>query len=119
MIAPDAATRATWGDKPPPRQPKLKRWTPLHSGALRGFVSIELASGLVIHKLRIIAGKNGLWVAMPAEWQLERDGQPRIGADGKALYNQILEFRDRATSDRFAAMVIEIVRQAHPGRALG
>jgi SpoVG len=85
---------------------------------MRAFFSVELASGLILHDLRLMAGKNGFWIAMPAQRQLDRDGTPRTDANGRALYTQIVEFRDRSTADRFAAMVLALIREKHPG-ALG
>jgi hypothetical protein len=117
--------RAAWGRRPDtspeqavvaphPRQPKLRKWTPHRSGPLLGFVTVELASGMVLGDLRIMTGKNGLWIAMPAIKQIGRDGNPRLDASGKPLFNQIIEFRDRATADRFNAMVIDLIRASHP-----
>jgi hypothetical protein len=79
------------------------------------FLSVELASGMIVNGLRLMTGKNGFCVAMPSQKQLDRDGKPRLDANGKPIFNQIIEFRDRATSDRFAAMVLELIRAAHPG----
>jgi hypothetical protein len=93
----------------------LKKWTERRSGALCGFAEVELASGLIISGLRIMRGERGLWVAMPAQKQADADGNPRLDANGKALYEQIIAFRDRKTSDRFGAMVIALVSAAHPG----
>jgi DNA-binding cell septation regulator SpoVG len=61
-----------------------------------------------------MTGASGLWVAMPAQKQVDRDGQPRLDANGKPIYSQIVEFRYRATADRFAAMVLNLVRREHP-----
>jgi len=35
--------------------------------------------------------------------------QPRIDINGKPIFNQIIEFRGRATADRFSPMVIDLV----------
>jgi hypothetical protein len=74
---------------------------------------------MVIHDLRLMTGKNGPWVAMPSQKQLDRDGNPRLDANGKPVFNQIIEFRDRATADRFSAMVIDLIRGAHSGALAG
>jgi SpoVG len=100
---------------PPAAQPRLRKWVPHRSGKLRGFCCVELASGLVLNGLRVMAGKSGLLVAMPAQKQLDAEGRRRLDASGKPLFDQIVEFRDRRTSDRFGAMVIDLVRAAHPG----
>jgi DNA-binding cell septation regulator SpoVG len=96
------------------RQAKLKKWPPRRSRALLGFCSVQLPSGMISNDLRIMSGKNGLWVATPAQKQLDRDGQPRLDANGKPNYSQIVEFCNRATADRFAAMVLNLVRREHP-----
>jgi hypothetical protein len=45
---------------------------------------------------------------------IDRDGQPRADVNGKPIYSQLIEFRDRATGDRFSAMVISLVEAVHP-----
>jgi hypothetical protein len=50
---------------------------------------------------------------MPAQ-KLDRDGNPRFDANGKPIFNQIIEFADRATADRFQAMVPELICREHP-----
>jgi hypothetical protein len=70
---------------------------------------------LIINSLRLMVGKNGLWVATPAVPQHDREGNPLRGTDGGPLYNQIVQSRDRATGERFSALVVELVRQKHAG----
>jgi hypothetical protein len=41
-------------------------------------------------------------------------GQQRIDVHGKPIFNQFIEFRDRAIADRFNEMVIALVRSADP-----
>ena len=61
-----------------------------------------------------MTGKNDHWIAMPAVKLLDRDGSPRLDAAGKPIFNQLTEFRDRVTADRFNEMVIALVRAADP-----
>jgi hypothetical protein len=77
------------------RQARLRKWTPRPSGAL-------------------MTGKNGPWIALPARKQLDRDGNLRVEAKGKALFNQITEFRDRAGADQFSALVLSLIRAQYP-----
>jgi hypothetical protein len=37
----------------------------------------------------------------------------RVGANGKPIFNQIIEFRDRATADKFNALVLGLIRAEH------
>ena len=59
-------------------------------------------------------GQNGPWIAMPAQKQLDRDGQPRVDAAGKPLFNQIIEFATGPRAPGFNEMVIALVRAADP-----
>src|SRR3984893_4625621 len=83
------------------------------SGALIGFCSVELASGMVANDLRVMTGKNGPWAATPAQKQFDPNGNPRLDPNGKAIFKPIIEFRDRATADRIGALVIELVWAAY------
>jgi DNA-binding cell septation regulator SpoVG len=95
---------------------RLEKWTRHQSGSLEGFCCVQLASGLIVYDIRIMCGKEGsLWCAMPAQRQVDRDGNPRSDANGKPIYSQIVEFRDKATADRFRDMVLSLIRVEHPG----
>jgi hypothetical protein len=59
-------------------------------GALRGFATVELPIGLKIHDMPVLVGRNRAWVNLPAKPQIDKDGRPKTGADGKAAYAAIL-----------------------------
>ena len=44
----------------------------------------------------------------------DRDGQPRLDGNGKPVYSQIVEFKDKATADRFAELVLGLIRRENP-----
>jgi DNA-binding cell septation regulator SpoVG len=94
-------------------QARLKKWIPHRSSAMLGFLAVELASGIVVNELKL-TGANGPWITMPARKQLDRDGDPQFDANGKPILNQIIEFADRATADRFQAMVLELICREYP-----
>jgi DNA-binding cell septation regulator SpoVG len=98
----------------PARRPKLKKWTPHRSGALLSFCSVELVSVMILNDLRIMTGNDGLWVAMPAQRQVDRERRTRIDANGRALFSPIIEFRNRAIANKFRDQVLERVRRDHP-----
>jgi hypothetical protein len=83
-------------------------------GALVGFCSVELASGMIVNDLRLMTGNNGPWVAMPTQKQFDRDGNPRLEANGKPIFNPFIEFRYRATSDGFSREIVEFIRAQYP-----
>src|ERR1700676_202497 len=79
-IAPDAATAAGWGDRPP-RRMRLISWRPVRSGKLLGFASVELGIGLRLFEWPVFAGTNGPWAALPRKARLDREKRQRLGAN--------------------------------------
>jgi DNA-binding cell septation regulator SpoVG len=118
-LAPNASTAAVWGDRPPARRVKIRKWAPYRSGAALGFIDVELPSGMIFIGLRLMTGKRGPWVAMPAQRQLGREGNPRRDANGKAIFSQIIKFRNRATANKFAAALLEALRRECPDALSG
>jgi hypothetical protein len=64
-IARNAATAAAWGDRPPTRQVKIKKWTPLRSRSLLGFLDIELPSGMISLDWRLMMAKTAFGSRRP------------------------------------------------------
>jgi DNA-binding cell septation regulator SpoVG len=96
------------------RQPKLLKWTSYPSGAMLGFASVQLPSGMIVHDLRPMRGKNGHWVALPSQKQIDRDGRPRTDANGKEIWRALIEFCDRDTANKFRDQIIDLIKRAHP-----
>ena len=115
---------AAWGRRPAgnparatTRSAKIRKFTPFRNeaGTVLGFLSIQTVSGLVINDVKLMVGPKGSrWLAMPSVKQLDRDGNPRLDANGKALWSPIIEFADRATQDRFRDTVLDLLRASHP-----
>jgi hypothetical protein len=105
---------ALWGSPPPRKLPKLAKWTPCHneSGTLLGYAEVELASGM--RDLKIMRGPKGeLWVALPSKKLFDAAGEPALGQNGKAVYSQIIEFRDKAAGEKFRDLILDLVRMNH------
>ncbi|MFH1868024.1 MAG: septation protein SpoVG family protein [Candidatus Omnitrophota bacterium] len=61
---------------------------------LKGFADISIAGSFVIRGLRIVAGKNGMFIGMPRE----------LGKDGK-WYNRV-NLINEALKDKLADLVL-------------
>jgi DNA-binding cell septation regulator SpoVG len=114
VIARNTATATGWGGKPPIRRMKISKWLAHSSGAMHWFVAVELASGMVINDLRLIISRHCPCVSMSAQKQFDRDGDPRCDDNGKPIFSQIIEFKNYATQETFAAAVVEARRREHP-----
>jgi hypothetical protein len=94
---------------------RLVAWRPFVKGSLRGFAAIELPIGLTITDIPVLVSHSVAWAALPSKPQLDQDGRHRRNENGKLAYSPILQWRDKDLSKRFSAIVVELVRDAHPG----
>jgi hypothetical protein len=112
----DIAAAIGFGGKP--RAPEIRiTCRPFRNPAktMLAFLTIELPSGLVLNDCKLMNGPKGRrWIALPAAKQLDPDGKPRIDDRGKPIWNQFVEFRDRATRERFEERVLSRLRRQHP-----
>jgi hypothetical protein len=108
---------ATWGSRPAPALPRIRKFTPWcnAAGTVRGYLDVQLPSGLIVNGMKLMVGQKGKhWIGMPAIKQVDQDGQPQLDANGKPRWNQILEFRDQATGDKFRDLILEALWRQHP-----
>jgi DNA-binding cell septation regulator SpoVG len=91
----------------------LRDWRPHSSGALRGFVRIELDIGLVIPGIKVVLGTNGPFVLMP-EQPIVQDGKLKRDVSGKLVYAPTVHWRDRKMADKFSAAVIRLLLAKYP-----
>jgi hypothetical protein len=81
----------------------VAEWKPLTKNTLRGFLSVNLPSGMVIHNLTVHEKGGARWVGLPArEWTNDQ---------GVKQYAKLIEFRDRATANRFCDAVLAALDQ--------
>jgi DNA-binding cell septation regulator SpoVG len=114
MTTPDAATR---DHRPAPTARAavtVYEVNPIRRGPLRGFFSVKLPSGLVLHRCKLMRSSNGHWVALPALPQLDGDGRHKTGPNGKKLYTPAAEIPDRSAAARFRDLVIEAIERDAP-----
>lgn len=92
---------------------RLEAFKPLARGALRGFATVRLPSGLVISDVAVCTANGRTWASLPSKPVLNRDGR-HVEEGGKKKYASILSWSDRDTADRWSAAVVDLVRQHHP-----
>jgi DNA-binding cell septation regulator SpoVG len=81
------------------RSIQVTGWKPLVKNTLRGFLSVNLPSGMVIHNVTVHEKGEGRWVGMPSrEW---------VNQDGAKQYSPLIEFVDRRTANKFRDLVLD------------
>ena len=96
---------------------RLRSFKPLSKGALRGFATVELPSGLVISDCPVLLNNGKAWATLPSRPVLDRDGR-HVEVSGKKQYAPFADWRSRELADRFSATIVALVRAAQPD-ALG
>jgi hypothetical protein len=77
----------------------ITNWQPRIRNTMRGFFSATLPSGMILHRLMLHERGESRWVGLPGrEWVNERGGKE---------FANLIEFRDRATGDRFRAALLQ------------
>lgn len=94
----------------------LLEWKPLQRNTLCGFASIRLGATLKIHDVAVHRHAGGrCWAQLPAKPMISADGTAKRDANGKVQYVPLMEWTDRAASDRFSEAVIAAIEAQHPG----
>lgn len=85
-------------------------WKAFEKNTLRGFFTLQLQSGLVLHGLTLHRDPGGKeWIGLPGAPQIE-DGRHRADpATGKPAYTRIVEIPDKATRARFQTLALAAV----------
>jgi hypothetical protein len=68
-------------------------WRAYEKNTLKGFFSVQLASGLILRDLTLHVRGGARWVGMPAREWTDHAGVRQFAA--------IVEFKDRTTANRF------------------
>ncbi len=77
----------------------ITNWRPLEHHTLRGFLSLALPSGLLIHHCTLHVSGASRWVGLPAQ-KYQKD-------DGSDAYFRLIEFADIHAKRRFQSAAIE------------
>jgi hypothetical protein len=112
------AKAAVWGqpqarETEPPLDIDLLEVKPVRKGALRGFCRIRLGN-LLIQDVTVFSSNGKCWANLPSKPQLDADGRPKRGADGKLAYVPILQWRTREAADQFSNAVTAAVQRSFP-----
>jgi len=82
-------------------------------GVRPGFATVELPIGLKLIECPVIIGPKRPRASLPSKPVLDREVK-HARPDGKPQFAPVLEWRDRALSDRFSTAVVALVCAAHP-----
>ena len=88
----------------------MRSFRALKKNTLRGFCNVSFGS-LTILDCTVHVHSNGrAWIGLPGKALVDQYGRQRRDANGKLQYTLMAEWRDRATSDKFSAAVLESLK---------
>jgi hypothetical protein len=73
-------------------------WKKVDKNTLRGFFSVALPSGMIIHKCSLHEKKGQRWIGLPFEKYTKQDGT--------AGYSALIEFDSTQIADNFRKQVL-------------
>jgi hypothetical protein len=79
----------------------VSNWKPLNHGGLRGFLTLTLPSGLIIHNCQLIEAGGKRWIGLPS--------LRFFRTDGSIYYVPILDFVTRLARRNFERAALEVV----------
>ena len=91
-----------------PREVQISDWKMRENKTLRGFFTITLPSGMVIHDCMLHKKEDRRWIGMPSR---EYESQ------GERKFAPIITFVDRAAEDRFRDQVLAALDREKPWEA--
>jgi hypothetical protein len=98
-----------FGGKPQPRITATD-YREVRRNTLRGFCSLQLPSGLVLHECTYHEQGERRWIGLPGRPQLDQDGKHRIDpATGKKAYTPVVEVRGKPARERFQSEALAAV----------
>jgi hypothetical protein len=86
---------------------KVSNWKPYTKNTLRGFLSLELPSGMIVQDCALHTKGDSRWIGLPAR-PYEKDGEKS--------WSPIIEFTSKATRDRFQEQALAAVDKHLGGR---
>ena len=75
----------------------VREWRPFERNTLRGFLSLELPSGMIIRDCTVHGKNNSRWVGMPAR---------PYEKDGAKTWSPLIEFASKEARDKFQACAL-------------
>jgi DNA-binding cell septation regulator SpoVG len=84
-----------------PNEFLVSNWKPYEKNSLRGFFSLTLPSGLIIHNCAVHQKGTARWVSLPAR-QLRKE-------DGSIAYSPVIDFAGTDERRRFQAVATKAV----------
>jgi hypothetical protein len=90
------------------------------AGTMLAFLKIKLPSGIILNDAKLMIGPAGRhWISLPSAKQLDASDKVRRDPNGKPIWSQFVEFRDRAARDHFEEQVLAVLRRQHPALFVG
>src|SRR5215470_2076349 len=81
----------------------ISDWKPLTNRSLKGFLTVTLPSGLIIHNCQLLEAAGKRWIGLPSR-------RFRL-ADGSIKYQPLVEFTTKRAFRSFGQSVLRAIEQ--------
>ena len=92
----------------------ISDWKPMNRGALRGFCTVSMPSGMTVHEVSIMQSHGRAWASPPSKPMLDRDGRAMVDDAGGRRYAPIFTFASAEIRNKWSSAVIDALLAAFP-----
>jgi protoporphyrinogen oxidase len=93
---------------------EIVEFKPLVRNTLRGFLTAQFASGMIINEISVHAMNGRVWASPPTRPMVGKDGTALRDEAGKTKYQAVIQFTSKEVRDRWSAAILESLRGKHP-----
>lgn len=89
---------------------KCTAYTPMQKGALLGFATLEMSSGMILRDCSHCLTGGREWVGPPSKPRVDANGCT-VEKDGKRQYVNVVTFATREIGDKWSEQAVRAIRQ--------
>jgi len=104
---------------PRPRQMELLSFRPIRKNSLRGFCSVQLPNGLLIHDIPVLCSHGKYWATLPSKPMIDSAGIVLRDDAGKIRYGVVNEWPTPDLQHEFSKRVVTLIRAQYPNALEG
>lgn len=92
----------------------IEEFKPIRKNSLLGFAKVRMPSGLIFNDCPVCTTNGKVWASPASKPAMTSAGTQLIGANGKPVWQHIVDFASKELRGKWSDAVIAALRQSHP-----
>lgn len=95
-------------------RPRILDFRPVRKGSLRGFLSVQLPSGLIVREVGVHIAGSKSWCAPPARPWMRGTELITDAATGKLKWQPLIDFSTHGVRSSWSRQILRALNEAYP-----